>query len=55
MMPRANNEQTIREEMNRSSAGIMRRKGPSSSYQGYCSASYKSLSSASQPGISTAQ
>lgn len=54
MMPRANNEQRIREEMKRSSAGIMRRNSPSSSYQGYCSVSNKSLSSASQLGISNA-
>lgn len=55
MMPRTNNEQRIREEMKRSSAGIMRGNGPLSSYQGYCPVSYKSLSSALQPGINTTQ
>lgn len=55
MMPRANNEQRIREEIKRSTIGIMRRNGLSSFYQAYGSASYKSLSSASQPGISTAK
>lgn len=54
MMPRANNEQRIKEEMKRSSAGIMRRNSPPSSYQSFCSVSYKSLSSASQLGISKA-